>query len=213
MHLMEHKPGLEVGIAKANQRNTEATHAGSKKWQHLDTPSILRLQQTAGNSAVVQLLRRQGHLHAGTNDKALVASLGQQKLSGYDVPLTVSRQDEPEDAPQFPPDWQHGAPTKPVPPDPHVHEIPGPGQSPDQGPYRSPGRPTEPQEATTSERIRTALINVGIPAFAVGAIVALVVAALADPEPFSKVALIIGSAAAIAFFILIGRRNAVPPGA
>ena len=36
------KPGLEVGIAKANQRNTEATHAGSKKWQHLDTPSILR---------------------------------------------------------------------------------------------------------------------------------------------------------------------------
>jgi len=42
--------------------------------------------------------------------------------------------------------------------------------------------------------------------------VVLVVAALADPEPFSKVALLIGSAAAIAFFILIGRKSDIPSG-
>jgi hypothetical protein len=57
---------------------------------------------------------------------------------------TLQRQPEGEedngetDGPQYPPDWQHGAPTKPVAPDPHV--APDPNQQPvppDQGPYRS----------------------------------------------------------------------------
>ena len=40
---------------------------------------------------------------------------------------------------EFPPDWQHGAPTKPVSPDPHVYEIPGEPTAPPQGPYRTAG--------------------------------------------------------------------------
>ena len=131
--------------------------------------------------------------------------------------LTVSRQGD--DPPQYPPDWQWGAPTKPVPPDPHVEELPRPPQSPDQGPYRTPGQPTpqsdkppESDKPTTRERIADALRKAGVPAWAVAGVVVLVVAALADPEPFSKVALIIGSAAAIVFFALIGRGGAAPPG-
>jgi hypothetical protein len=38
-----------------------------------------------------------------------------------------------------------------------------------------------------------------------------IIAALADPEPFSKVALIIGAAAAVLFFIAIGRGGRCTP--
>lgn len=63
------------------------------------------------------------------------------------------------------------------------------------------------------ERIAEILIDYGVPAFAVSMLVGLVIAALADPEPVSKVALIVGSAAAIAIFIAIGRGSDAPPSA
>jgi hypothetical protein len=78
-------------------------------------------------------------------------------------------------------------------------------------PARSLREGQEP-EPSTRERIAESLRRAGVPAWAVAALVVLVIAALADPEPFSKVAALIGAAAAIAFFILIGRRDAVPGG-
>jgi hypothetical protein len=61
------------------------------------------------------------------------------------------------------------------------------------------------------ERVAEGLKEAGIPAWAVAGLVVLVIAALADPEPFTKVALLIGAAAAVALFIFIGRRDDVPP--
>lgn len=57
---------------------------------------------------------------------------------------TVQRQSEGDngdsDGPRYPPDWQHGAPTRPVAPDPHVAPDPNrQPEPPDQGPYRNPG--------------------------------------------------------------------------
>jgi hypothetical protein len=57
------------------------------------------------------------------------------------------------------------------------------------------------------DRVRKMLIDVGVPLAFVGVMVVLVIAALADPEPFSKVALIIGVVAAVAFFALLGRKD------
>lgn len=68
-------------------------------------------------------------------------------------------------------------------------------------------------EASFREKIAAALKKAGIPAWAVAGFVVLVIAAIADPEPFSKVALIIGMAAALLFFIAIGRQSDIPPGA
>lgn len=61
--------------------------------------------------------------------------------------------------------------------------------------------------------VRRGLIEVGVPAFAVGALVVLVIAALADPEPLTKLALILGTATAVALLVLFGREEDVPPGA
>lgn len=71
--------------------------------------------------------------------------------------------------------------------------------------------PTE--DPSTRERIARALEQAGVPAWAVAALVVLVIAAIADPEPFSKVALLIGATAAVLFFVIIGRGDAVPSGA
>lgn len=68
-------------------------------------------------------------------------------------------------------------------------------------------------DPSTRERMAEALREAGVPAWAVAAVVVLVIAALADPEPFSKLALIIGSAAAIALLILLGRPDEAPDGA
>jgi hypothetical protein len=155
--------------------------------------AILDLQSAVGNRVVTDLissrLDRTGH--------------------------TLARQEEDELPDDTPPDWQHGAPTKPVAPDPHVWEQPErPREPPEQGPYRTPGeRPENPPESgemTTRERIAYGLKKAGVPAWAAAGLVVLVVAAIADPEPFTKVALLIGAAAAIIFFVAIGRRDAVP---
>lgn len=53
-------------------------------------------------------------------------------------------------------------------------------------------------------RVEQFLINIGIPAFAIGGMVVLVMAALADPEPISKLGLIIGTASAAALLIFLG---------
>ncbi len=129
----------------------------------------------------------------------------------------IARQAD-EDTQQYPPDWQHGAPTKPVPPDPHVLPIPDPNQMPDQGPYRTPPTPQPSNdmpstEPSTREKIAGALKKAGVPAWAVAGLIVVIIAALADPEPFTKVALLIGAAAATAFFILIGRVSDVPSSA
>jgi hypothetical protein len=188
---------------KAAQRTSEQVLADSPSdFRHLHPAAILQLQKLIGNQSVGALLA------------------GHREPIGH-TSLVVSRQpddESPEETPQYPPDWQHGAPTRPVPPDPHVWEQPGPARPPDRGPYRTPGQqsPGDPSQSgspTTRERIADALQKAGVPAWAVAAVVTLVVAALVDPEPFSKVALLIGVAAATAFFVLIGRRDSVPSGA
>jgi hypothetical protein len=81
-----------------------------------------------------------------------------------------------------------------------------------------PDRPAETMRRTPiadpalREQIRAKLIAYGVPVAVVGVMVGLVIAALADPEPFSKVTLLVGSAAAIALFALFGRRNGTPGG-
>lgn len=79
-----------------------------------------------------------------------------------------------------------------------------------------PTQPAEPtrrivEEPSMREKVADALRRYGVPAFAIGTLVVLVVAALADPEPFSKVALIVGTAAAVMILIAIGRKDDVPP--
>lgn len=82
-----------------------------------------------------------------------------------------------------------------------------------------PERPANAMRESTEEspglreRIANALRRYGVPAFAIGALVVLIVAALADPEPFSKVALLVGTAAAVLIFIAIGRAREAPPSA
>ena len=66
------------------------------------------------------------------------------------------------------------------------------------------------EEPSLRDRIADALRRAGVPAWAVAAVVVLVIAAIADPEPFSKVAAIIGAVAAIAFFALIGLGDEAP---
>jgi hypothetical protein len=80
---------------------------------------------------------------------------------------------------------------------------------------RNPGQaPEEPEtEPSLREKIANALKKAGIPAWAVAGLIVLIIAALADPEPFTKVALLIGAAAAVIFFIAIGRGDEVPSGA
>ena len=68
-------------------------------------------------------------------------------------------------------------------------------------------------DPSTRERIADALRRAGVPAWAVAAVIVLVIAAIADPEPFTKLALVIGSAAAIALLILLGRAQDAPSGA
>jgi len=74
---------------------------------------------------------------------------------------TIQRQpdtDNENDRPQYPPDFQHGAPTRPVAPDPHV--APDPNQQPEppkQGPYR--------RDDLRDRLIKTLGIGLGIVAF------------------------------------------------
>ena len=72
----------------------------------------------------------------------------------------------------------------------------------------------EPEhEPGLREKIADALDRAGVPPWAAAGLIVLIIAALADPEPFSKVALILGSAAAVTLFILIGRQSDLPPSA
>lgn len=74
-------------------------------------------------------------------------------------------------------------------------------------------RTTEVPESDLEEEVTDALIEVGVPAAAVAAIVVLVIAAIVDPEPFSKLALILGTAVAVALLIVLNRKSDVPEGA
>jgi Domain of unknown function (DUF4157) len=80
-----------------------------------------------------------------------------------------------------------------------------------------PGKPAPAMhemevEIDLREKIANALRKFGIPAFAISGLVVLIIAALADPEPFSKVVLLVGTAAAILIFMVIGRQSDVPSG-
>jgi hypothetical protein len=130
--------------------------------------------------------------------------------------MLVQRQPEDDPKGKYPPDWQHGAPTKPVEPDPHVAPAPGTKPEPKQGPYRTPQPPQDADEGNAPgirEKIANALKKAGIPPWAAAALITLIVAALLDPEPFTKVALLVGAAAAVAIFVAIGRQGEVPPSA
>ena len=55
----------------------------------------------------------------------------------------VQREPDEEER-EFPPDWQHGAPTRPVIPDPHVAPDPNaPKPMPPDSPYRRPGETSD----------------------------------------------------------------------
>lgn len=70
----------------------------------------------------------------------------------------------------------------------------------------------EPEpEPSLREKIAEALREAGIPPWAVAGLIVLIIAALLDPEPFTKVVLLVGTAAAILIFIAIGRESEVPP--
>ena len=98
-------------------------------------------------------------------------------------------------------------------PEGHVITSDGDGHSVDHGPAEDYLPKVGLEEPSLREKIANALKEAGIPAWAVAGLVVLVIAALLDPEPFSKVALIIGAAAAIAVFIAIGRQSDLPPNA
>jgi hypothetical protein len=46
----------------------------------------------------------------------------------------------------------------------------------------------------------------------VGTVVGLCVVAFLNPELFSKIAMLLGLASAVALFVLLGRRNQIPGG-
>ncbi|MBD8063422.1 hypothetical protein [Oceanitalea stevensii] len=71
-------------------------------------------------------------------------------------------------------------------------------------------REAQESDAELEEEVRGGLIEIGVPEFAVAALVVLVIAALADPEPFSKLILVLGTSAAVALLILFGRESDVP---
>lgn len=98
-------------------------------------------------------------------------------------------------------------------PEGHVITSDGDGHSVDHGPAEDYLPKVGLEELSLREKIANALNEAGIPPWAVAGLVVLVIAALLDPEPFSKVALIIGAAAAIAVFIAIGRQSDLPPNA
>lgn len=159
---------------------------------------------TSGSNIVFNSEQYDVHTQAGLRLLAHELSHVIQQNSRFNTADKIAREVDEEEKPEYPPDWQHGAPTKPVPPDPNVWTPPKP---PDQGPYRQPA-PIE--EDTTREKIAAALKKAGIPAWAVAGLIVLIIAALADPEPFSKVVLLIGAAAAVLFFIAIGRSSDIP---
>jgi len=159
---------------------------------------------TSGNNVVFNSGKYDVHNQAGLRLLAHELSHVIQQNSQFNSTEKIAREVNEEEKPEYPPDWQHGAPTKPVAPDPHVLEPPKP---PDQGPYREPA---PMPEDSTREKIAAALKRAGVPAWAVAGLIVLIIAALADPEPFTKVALIIGAAAAVIFFIAIGRGSDVP---
>ncbi len=103
----------------ASQHGTSTT--GMAALARTPAHPILRLQRTIGNRAVQRMIRAQ--------------------CSVCEPSTIVARQpdDLEQELPEGYPDWQHGAPTKPVAPDPHVSEEPSEPTPPDQGPYRTPG--------------------------------------------------------------------------
>ena len=121
------------------------------------------------------------------HELAHVAQQDRGTAAGNSDRLQRQSSDDENQLPDNYPDWQHGAPTKPVPPDPHVHEIPSRPTPPDQGPYRNPGTPSQPQPSSGVSwgKVLTVLTVLGLSI----ALVPTVLAALADPEPATKLAL------------------------
>jgi len=117
----------------------------------------------------------------------------------------LARQEDDEPPEEYPPDWQHGAPTKPVPPDPNVWDIPDPNKAPpDQGPpgYRTPSpRPQEQPESDPNQRIRE-LLPGWLIALLSAAAIALIVACFATGA--CEAAALIGAAGAATAAIVIG---------
>lgn len=60
------------------------------------------------------------------------------------------------------------------------------------------------------DMVRHILIRSGVPEAAAATLTVMIIIALADPEPFTKVAALIGSAAAVIFFIILGDSSQQP---
>src|SRR5271166_1960391 len=108
-----------------------------------------RLDEQRGRRLVAHELAhvvQQGHLAANGNSNQLQRQI-----------------DDDNKIPENYPDWQHGAPTKPVSPDPHVEEIPSPPKAPpDQGPYRTPGTQPAPEVQPTKSSMWDTVLKVVI---------------------------------------------------
>ncbi|MFG1793030.1 DUF4157 domain-containing protein [Nocardia sp. NPDC049149] len=150
-----------------------------------------------------------------------------KKQQGTGDPYRTPGQVPPKERPGFPP--PRPKPDKPLdlpptfPPVPAVPTAPVPTQDP--GTYPPSRRRKDPppfqqeqalpeeisSEPGARQKIADALKEAGVPAWAAAALTTAVIAWLAYPEPFGKIAGLIGVAAATAFLILIGRSDAVPP--
>lgn len=79
--------------------------------------------------------------------------------------------------------------------------------------YKDREFPSEPAPSSSrvmedepglSDQVIETLISIGVPVAVAGTLAAAIVLALADPEPFTKVAALIGTAAAVLFFVIWG---------
>ena len=182
----------------------------------------VQVQRTAGNRAGAQLLANHDRLSA----QMLSSSLGVQVQRTEDDDEKARdrrRQSRPRDAPRGtrpidetdldretihgikdgigagPKDWVG------VTPDGDVITTDGDGNAENHGPVSS-------FTVSLRERIANKLKELGIPPWLVAATVVLIIAALADPEPFTKIAAIIGAAAAVVLCVAIGLGHLVPSG-
>jgi len=159
-------------------------------------------------------LRTESHNSAGEREARMIAAtlgpLGSRASANVTVAMRVGSGVIQRQDPKDPPDWQ--PPMEPDKADPHVWEMPETPRPPFPGTPKPDKHPPSPHRIPgLRDQIADALRRQGIPAWAVSAMVTLIVAALADPEPFSKVALLIGSAAAAALLIALGRRPSNAP--
>lgn len=66
------------------------------------------------------------------------------------------------------------------------------------------------EEPGLSDSVVETLVSIGVPVAVAGTLAGAIVLALADPEPFTKIAALIGTAAAVLFFVIWGDSGSEP---